>query len=291
MSFNSSRSDNTFKPKQALTPNPQLFKELVGNGMENLAKAALTQIPHIPTGVIVHDNGCGIGGVSAAVMDSLSGSKGHVVLKATDINPGVLELYRSRAKESDWPASASTMDSQRLDFEDNSMDYSIASALMIFLPNDDVAVNVVKEMYRTLKPGGTLLLDSWAYVPNLAPIQTAAKVTRPPGTPLPRQGQTKWEAPDFVRSMIEKGGFEKEKITLTKVDVYCSTAELTHFATMAWSFIGGTGEHGWLESDEENWDRAIGILVEELKNTNGFKMLDDGRAQIKFVANIAVATK
>jgi hypothetical protein len=63
----------------------------------------------------------------------------------------------------------------------------------------------------------------------------------------------KWSAAEFVQYVVEKGGFEKDKITLTKADVYCTTPELTHFATMLWSFIGGTSEAGWLKSDEENW--------------------------------------
>ena len=91
--------------------------------------------------------------------------------------------------------------------------------------------------------------------------------------------------------MLKKGGFEENKITLITSDVYCTTPELKHFATMLWSFIGGTSETGWLESDEENWDKAVEVIKEELKKTDGFKALDGGRAQLKFVANIAVATK
>ena len=60
---------------------------------------------------------------------------------------------------------------------------------------------------------------------------------------------------------------------------------------MLWSFIRGTSEAGWLKSDEENWDKAIDVIKEELKMTEGFKALDGGRAQLKFVANIVIATK
>ena len=60
---------------------------------------------------------------------------------------------------------------------------------------------------------------------------------------------------------------------------------------MLWSFIGGTSEAGWLKSDEESWDKAIEVIKEELSKTEGFKALDGGTAQLKFVANIAIATK
>jgi hypothetical protein len=101
----------------------------------------------------------------------------------------------------------------------------------------------------------------------------------------------KWAAPEFLQGVIEKGGFEKEKIVLKKAEVYCTTAELTHFATMLWSFIGGTSEVGWIKSDEETWDKAIEVVKQELAKTDGFKALDGGRGQLKFVANIAIATK
>jgi hypothetical protein len=60
---------------------------------------------------------------------------------------------------------------------------------------------------------------------------------------------------------------------------------------MLWSFIGGTTAAGWIESDEERWDEAIAIIKDELRKTDGFTELEDGKMILKFVANIAVATK
>ncbi|PQE18192.1 Ubiquinone menaquinone biosynthesis C-methyltransferase protein [Rutstroemia sp. NJR-2017a BBW] len=114
----------------------------------------------------------------------------------------------------------------------------------------------------------------------MEPIQAVAKATRPRGTPLPRDGFQRWSPAEFLRDVVEKGGFEKEKITMAKRDVMVTTTELTHFATMLWSFIGGTTEVGWLKSDED-----------VLRGTDGFKPLDGGRAQLKFIANVAIATK
>lgn len=48
---------------------------------------------------------------------------------------------------------------------------------------------------------------------------------------------------------------------------------------------------GWLESDEENWQQAIDIIKEELLQTDGFELMEDGRVRLKSVANIAVASK
>jgi hypothetical protein len=51
---------------------------------------------------------------------------------------------------------------------------------------------------------------------------------------------------------------------------------------MLWSFIGGASAVGWLKSDEENWDEAINLIIEELKKTKGLKALDEGRARLRF---------
>ncbi|PQE19036.1 S-adenosyl-L-methionine-dependent methyltransferase protein [Rutstroemia sp. NJR-2017a WRK4] len=125
----------------------------------------------------------------------------------------------------------------------------------------------------------------------MEPIQAVAKATRPRETPLPRGGFQRWSPAEFLRDVVEKGGFEKEKITMAKRDVMVTTTELTQFATMLWSFIGGKTEVGWLKSDEVNWDKAIYMIKDVLRGMDGFKPLDGGRAQLKFIANVAIATK
>jgi ubiquinone/menaquinone biosynthesis C-methylase UbiE len=74
------------------------------------------------------------------------------------------------------------MHSHALDFADNIFSHSIGNTPLFVLPND--RIDAVKEMHRTLQLGGTLIVNSWAYVPNMEPIQIAARATRPAGTPL-----------------------------------------------------------------------------------------------------------
>jgi len=287
--MNMPKSDITFVPKQALTPTPQLYDELVADGMEKLAEATLTQIPSIENGAVIHDNGCGTGAATAAVITAISESSTQISIKGTDINDQALEIYNKQAADQNWPAEAIHMDSTALSFPDRAFTHSIGNALLFVLPND--GIDAVRETHRTLQPGGIATFNSWAYNPNLDTVRVAAKVTRPAGTPLPRQGTDKWAQAEFLQDVVEKGGFEKDKITLVKADVYVTTSEFTRYATMLWSFIGGTSVGGWIPSDEKNWDKAVDVLKRELKNTDGYKALEEGRAQLKFVANIAIATK
>lgn len=49
-----------------------------------------------------------------------------------------------------------------------------------------------------------------------------------------------------------------------------TTSEVNHYA---WGFIGGTAAVGWLKSGEDNQDKAIRVITDELKKTEGYKEL------------------
>ena len=286
--MNNPSSANPFVPKQALAPTPQLYDDLVGDSMQKLAATTWAHLSPIPTGSTIHDNGCGTGAATAALLPTLPDGT-HVSIKATDVNDAALDIYRANAVQNKWPAEAQRMDASALSFPDATFSHSIGNALLFVLPDDGIPA--VKEMYRTLRPGGIAALNSWAYVPNMEPVQAAARATRPPGTPVPRQGMRKWEDAEFLKGVLVKGGFEEEKVEVRREEVFVSaTVGVERFANMLWSFVGGTGEEGWAVSDEGNWERAIGVVVEELGKTEGFAVVE-GKVRLRFVANVAVAVK
>lgn len=287
--MNAPEGNVKFVPKQALAPTPQLYDVLVSDSMENLAKTSLALIPPVTSGATINDNGCGTGAATAAVVESLRGRPASVAIKGNDINEDALKIYRKRAEEGGWPAEGVNIDSNHLSFADGTFDLTIGNALLFVLPND--GIDAVKGVYRTLKPGGRAIFNSWAYVPNMPPLEVAAKETRPEGSPLPRAGLEKWAKADFLHQVMREGGFEQHQIKVHQRQVYCTVSEIHRYANMLWSFIGGTTPTGWLESDEENWAKAIEVIIRELKNTDGYREVDGGRSELKFIANIAVATK
>jgi ubiquinone/menaquinone biosynthesis C-methylase UbiE len=289
--MNASESNSKFLPKQATAPTPEHYNALVGDGMEKLAEASLTNMPNIPPGSTIHDNGCGTGAATAAILGALTAEASlSVDIKGTDIVEAAIDSYSSRARSFSWPAKGLVMDSNALSFPGETFSHSVGNALLFAGPSND-GIDVVKEMYRTLKPGGILLVNSLAYVPNLEPIQQASRETRPPGAPVPRQGLNKWSNPDFLASVVEAGGFTKEKLSVHQCEYFVTTPEFHYFCTLLWSFIGGTTTEGWSQEDEQRWDEAVEIVKRELIKTKGFKMLDDGRAVLRFVANVAVAIR
>ncbi|KAF4445835.1 hypothetical protein F53441_10480 [Fusarium austroafricanum] len=285
--MNAPESDRTFSPKQALVPTPALYGEIVGDGMEQLAAASISCIdPFGNSEVIFHDVGCGLGAATAAVVNTNNKS---VVIKGSDTDDSVLDIYRQNIAKNNWPAEAFKMDASTLDFPGETFTHAIGNALLFVLPND--GIDAIKEMHRTLKPGGIAILNSWAHTPTIPAIHAAANKTRPINTPLPRQGLEKWEDKDFLRDVIIKGGFSPENVTMMQKDVHVTIGDLKRFATMIWSFIGGTSAAGWLETDEDNWDMAVDIVTETLTQTEGYEKLEDGKNKIMFQAHVAVARK
>ncbi|RGP80672.1 s-adenosyl-l-methionine-dependent methyltransferase [Fusarium longipes] len=286
--MNAPESNNSYAPKQALKPTPGLYGELVGDGMEKLALASFSCIDLSSSAkVILHDVGCGLGAATAAFVAASDNKNIRIV--GSDVDENVIKLYREQIEKNNWPAEGVRADATAHTFEHEYFTHAIGNALLFVLPDD--GIDAIKEMHRTLKPDGIAIFNSWAYVPTLPAIVAASQKTRPIGTPLPRQGLEKWESDEFLRSVIVQGGFVPDNIELAKKDVYVTVGELKHFATMLWSFIGGTSSVGWLKSDEGNWDEAIDTVVEELKRSEGFEALEGGKNKIMFKAHVAVARK
>ncbi|KAF4949395.1 hypothetical protein FGADI_8963 [Fusarium gaditjirri] len=275
------------EPSRPNRPTPELYGEIADDAMERLAAASLSFLePCHDSEVIFHDVGCGLGAGTEAIMRL---KQDNIIIKGTDINDDVLEIYRKNMATNKWPAQALKMDASNLDFPNETFTHCIGNALLFVLPND--GVDAIKEMHRTLKPGGVAILNSWAHTPTIPAIHAAAKKTRSAGTPLPREGLDKWEDKDFLKDVIIKGGFEAEKLRFIQKDVHVTIGDLRRFATMIWSYIGGTSKAGWLELDEENWDTAVDAVMEALTQTEGYEKLEDGKNKIMFQAHVAVATK
>lgn len=64
---------------------------------------------------------------------------------------------------------------------------------------------------------------------------------------------------NVIKGVLERGRFASENIAVHQKPVFGTLSDLDRYANLLWSFIGGTTAVGWLESDEERWEEAIGI--------------------------------
>ncbi|EHK18463.1 uncharacterized protein TRIVIDRAFT_194221 [Trichoderma virens Gv29-8] len=253
-----SRASTAFWPKQIIPPTPENYKELAKDGAERLAAVSLQQIPAIPAGAVIHDNGCGYGSATAVIMASAAPEVSATYqITGTDISGGAVEVYCDRADSSGWPAKGLVMDSDKLKFQDEIFTHTIGNA-MIFVGPRNNGIDAVKEMYRTLKPGGTLILNCFAYVPVLEPIREASRVTRT-GAILPAWTSfEEWTDPAFIANIVEAGGFKKESIKVQQREMFVNIGDFDRHTELVWS-MRGMPSTGWSREDEERWDEALEI--------------------------------
>ncbi|KAF7920228.1 uncharacterized protein EAE97_011569 [Botrytis byssoidea] len=57
-----------------------------------------------------------------------------------------------------------------------------------------------------------------------------------------------------------------------------------------WSFLGAQDD-GWYPEDEENWDKAVDILVENVEAGKYYLKLRWGNIALRMVVNMGLATK
>ncbi|KAM0255542.1 hypothetical protein ACHAQJ_005689 [Trichoderma viride] len=277
-------------PRQMIPPTPENYKELARDGGERLAAVSLAQASAIPVGAIIHDNGCGAGAATAVIMASASPEvAASIKITGTDISGDAVEAYRARSASSSWPAEGLVMDADSLSFPDETFTHSIGNA-MIFVGPRNNGVDAVKEMYRTLKPGGTLILNCFAYTSVLEPVREASRATRPGGILPAWDSFEEWTDPSFIANIVEAGGFEKGTINVEQREMFVNIGNYERATTLIWS-MRGMPSIGWTKEDEEKWDEAVDIVRRELQKTKGFKMLDDGTAIIRSLINVATATK
>lgn len=289
-SMAASTGATAFWPKQMIPPTPENYKELARDGAERLAAVSLAQIPPIPAGAIIHDNGCGHGSATAVIMASASPEvTASLKITGTDLYGGAVEAYCDRAASESWPAEGHVMDADSLSFPDETFTHSIGNA-MIFIGPRNNGVDAVREMYRTLKPGGTLILNCFAYVPVLEPIREASRVTRPGGILPAWNSFEQWTDPAFIANIVEAGGFERGAISVQQREMVVNIGDFNRHTTLVWS-MRGMPSNGWTEEDEERWDDAVEIVRREMRKTEGFKILDDGSAVVRNLINVATATK
>ncbi|KAL7931864.1 S-adenosyl-L-methionine-dependent methyltransferase [Trichoderma chlorosporum] len=285
-----SRISMAFWPKQIIPPTPENYRELAKDASERLAAVSVKLIPAIPAGAEIHDNGCGHGSATAVIMAAASPEVAATYkFTGTDISSGAVQGYCEQADSLGWPAEGLVMDSDNLKFPDETFTHSIGNALIFLGPRNN-GVDAVKEMYRTLKPGGTLIVNCFAYVPVLEPIREASRVTRT-GAILPAWTSFEdWSPPAFIANIVEAGGFKKESITVHQREMFINVGDFHRHTELVWS-MRGMPSTGWSREDEERWDEALGIVRREMRKTEGFQILDDGNTMIRSLVNVATATK
>ena len=101
---------------------------------------------------------CGTGRVTKHLRKALPSSS---TLIATDLNAGMIEVAKQNVRPENIEFKEA--DAQALPFDDNSFDLIVCQFGFMFVPDKPKAFS---EAYRVLKPGGTLLFNTWDKLEN-----------------------------------------------------------------------------------------------------------------------------
>lgn len=274
-----------FQPKQITKYQAEHLAELQGNVSEQAIEYILGLIPPFSDGDVVHDNACGYGAVTETIMGLVPPATIHI--EATDINKQFVQGVAALADKNSWPVSTAVMSAQELTFPNDNFTHSFNSFAFHCLGDHDAAA---RQVYRTLKPGGTAVASIWVSMPHVDALQRAHWRTRGVDGPMPTLLPVEGFQEADLRKSLEAGGFKSENITCSNKDCYLRVSDLRRWAQLAWSYLGPLPA-GWTQSDEKKWDEAIDDIVVGLQSGYGITQNEHGETVLKMVACVAVASK
>lgn len=273
-----------FKPKQCLPPEPAFFTQLAGDTCEQVARRLLKFIPPIAPGSIIHDNACGVGAMTEAVLES---NVQDVSIVATDIVPQVVEQVQKKVADNGWPVKAKVMPSEALTFPDAEFTHSLTNLGIMVIEGDAAAGG---HIYRTLKDGGLAVLSIWDKPLPVQVVTAAHCAARPHDHRVPVAIKRGGFDDKDLRTVLEGAGFKADTIRFERTYAVLEVKDLRLWASAVWSFLG-CPETGWSQDDEDNWDKVIDIMIDWLKKYEGYKELDNGLITFTMPAHVAITTK
>lgn len=244
----------------------------------------LTLIPPIQDGAIIHDNACGSGTVSRLLLSTPNPAA--LEINATDIDPPFVTALSHAALQNEWPVSATLQKSEALSFSDATFTHSFTNIAIFF--TSGAGLDGAREIYRTLQPGGTAVVNCWADVTWLLPVRAVHEHIRP-GKPFPTP-VVAWHDGKHIQKVMRDAGFKEEGMRIERSDAWAvvKRSGLREWAEKSWAYLGGIA--GWFEGDQEAWDEAVDKLVELLLAQSG-TVVEGDEVKMKASQWVVVAKK
>jgi ubiquinone/menaquinone biosynthesis C-methylase UbiE len=147
----------------------------------------------------VLDVGTGTGLVALQAASRI-GTHGEVL--GIDLSEGMLEVARAKAAQAGFATQLKfrRMDAEELGLEDQSFDVVVSLFALFHFPNP---LRALQEMYRVLRPRGTLVLGVGSGPPLLSWVGLVHRILCLPKMALALQGR-RLTAPGFLNGLVEK---------------------------------------------------------------------------------------
>jgi SAM-dependent methyltransferase len=260
-----------------------VYEHRIGHVCRAVAAHIPALLTSLPSGGTVLDNACGTGAASEELLKKFPTAE----IFAADVVPPMVQGFKAviaSKPELQQVKEVRVEDAQALTFADDTFDASITNFGIFFLP-DPVAG--AKQIYRTLKPGGTAVVTLWktfGFKPILWEIQDQVKPANPL-TELPLMEP--WCNSALTEKTLKDGGFSKVDFSVVKEGLWGTDKEdfkkvlLENFATMTM--------RNWTEEERAKLPKYISKVVDEQQDK--FCITDGAKVGALMEAWVAVATK
>jgi ubiquinone/menaquinone biosynthesis C-methylase UbiE len=231
---------------------------------------------------VVHDTAAGPGIGAAALVAALPKDKLPKEMLVSDNVAMMVSAARESLVASPLPhVDCKELDSQDLSsaVPDNYFTHSINNfSIFAFIR----PAAVVRETYRTLRPGGLAVITCWRRFAPMFIVHAAQKKIRPELPLMPTPSPEFYEE-GVLQKVVEESGFAKGNITVVEKVLVVAEEENIAGLTM---FMSGPmmtkARDGYTEEEQARWAESVSQSVkEEVEQFGG----------IRFEAYILLATK
>ncbi|SEN41316.1 bifunctional demethylmenaquinone methyltransferase/2-methoxy-6-polyprenyl-1,4-benzoquinol methylase UbiE [Nitrosomonas marina] len=192
-----------------------LMNDLMSVGLHRYWKRFAVEVSGVRTGDKVLDIAGGTGDMSALFLKQV-GDTGEVWL--TDINNSMLSIGRDRLLDEGNPVPVAQCDAEKLPFPDNYFNCVSVAFGLRNMTHKEVAL---KEMLRTIKPGGTVIVlefskvweplrpayDTYSF--KLLPVMGKVFANDPDSYRYLAESIRVHPSQDTLKEMMEETGFER----------------------------------------------------------------------------------
>lgn len=161
---------------------------------------------NLKQGDAVLDVACGPGTLALKCADKAS------IVHGIDFSQAMLDCFATRiAREGHDHIEIRCGDAQQLPYADNSFDTAFSLFGLMFFPD---RIRGFREIHRTLKPGGSVAVTSWAPVDQSPAMQLMFGAVRAikPDLPEPQRAIDTLENPELFEQEMYEAGFKNVEI-------------------------------------------------------------------------------
>lgn len=245
-----------------------VYSRNTGNVTKDLFAQLVPRLAPITASSVIHDNASGPATATSVLLSEADIASQNPKFICTDMVPAMIDGATELAQKHQWTTvSTKVMKSDlKMDFEDDTFTHSITN-FSIF--NFEDRVTAISEIYRTLKPGGQVVITTWDRWAAGDVIRAAQTKIRPDLPLMQSSGPDMYDA-TAVQGVMVKGGFEKAKLEVVQGSQVVSGEDLEgHLGFLKSKFIEGARKD-WSEQDKARWNDVIDEIVElEKKQSNG----------------------